>query len=142
MNQRPVWPVSRRKFLGQLGTGTAAAFGLAALSLPTLQNVVEAATVNPLTDNRRRAKCFRTRRQAAEFEHHLTTVAHPSNGEEDLYANKIANFSKGLPHNSLGEVDLAAYNLFIAALTSGNPADFEAIPLGLGRKLTNPQSGL
>src|SRR6266404_5443040 len=142
MNQHSARPVSRRKFLGQLGTGAATAVGLGALSLPTLQGVVEAATVNPQTSNQRRETCFRTRKDAAGFEHHQPIVAHPTNGEEELYANKIANFSKGLPHNALGEVDLAAYNKMIAALASGNPADFEAIPLGLGRKLTNPQSGL
>src|SRR5258708_7906392 len=130
MNEHPAGSVSRRKFLGQLGTG-AAAVGLGALSLPTLQGVVEAATVNPPTSNQRRKKCFHTRIEAAEFEHRQPVVAHPSNGQEELYANKIASYSKGLPHNSLGEVDLAAYNQLIAAVTSGHPADFEAIPLGL-----------
>ncbi len=142
MNRHRVLPVSRRKFLGQLGTGAATAVGLGALSLPTLQSVVEAAAVDPLTTNQRRESCFRTRKDAAEFEHHQPGVSHPTNGEEELYAKKIASYSKGLPHNSLGEVDLAAYNKLIAALASGNPAHFEAIPLGLGRKLTNPQSGL
>ncbi len=142
MNQHHTGPVSRRKFLRQLGTGAATAFGLGALSLPTLQNVAEAAAVDPLTSNQRRRKCFRTRREAAELERHLPVVSHPSNGEEELYANKIGSYSKGLPHNSLGEVDLVAYNQLIAALSSGHPADFEAIPLALGRKLTNPQSGL
>jgi len=142
MNEHPAWPVSRRKFRGQLGAGAATAIGLGALSLPTLQGVVEAAAIDPLTSNQRRATCFRTRKNAAEFERRQPAVAHPTNGEEELYANKIGNFSKGLPHNSLGEVDLAAYNKLIAALASGNPADFEAITLGLGRKLTNPQSGL
>jgi len=85
--------------------------------------------------------CFRTRKNAAEFEHHQAVVSHLANGEEELYATKIASYSKGLPHNALGEVNLDAYAKLIAALTSGNPADFEAIPLGLGRKLTNPQSG-
>jgi len=142
MNQHNAWPVSRRKFLGQLGTGAATAVGLGALSLPTLQGVVEAATADPQTSNQRRKQCFHTRMRAAELEHHLPVASHPNNGEEELYANKIASYSKGLPHNSLGEVDLAAYNQLIAAITSGHPADFEAITLGLGRKLTNPQSGL
>src|SRR6266481_3856720 len=125
MNRHRVLPVSRRKFLGQLGAGAATAVGLGALSLPTLQGVVEAAAIDPLTTNQRRETCFRTRKDAAEFERHQPAVTHPSNGEEELYANKIANYSKGLPHNSLGEVDLAAYSRLIAALTSGRPADFE-----------------
>jgi hypothetical protein len=73
--------------------------------------------------------------------------AHPNNGDEAAYPNKIGNFSKGLPHNALGEVDLNAYQAFTRAVQSGNPADFEAIPMGcpdLARraKLVNPQSGL
>jgi hypothetical protein len=56
-----------------------------------------------------------------------------------LYANKIGNYSKALPHNSLGEVDTSAYDAFFFALTSGNPSDFEAIPLGGTVKLVNPQ---
>jgi hypothetical protein len=39
-------------------------------------------------------------------------------------------------------VDPAAYNALLAALSSGNPADFEAIPLGGVRPLRNPQAGL
>ena len=107
MSEQDKFPVSRRRFLGQLGTGAASAVALGALSLPTLESVVEAAVVDPLTANRRRETCFRTRKDAAEFEHHQPAVSHPTNGEEELYAKKIANFSKGLPHNSLGEVDLA-----------------------------------
>jgi hypothetical protein len=63
-----------------------------------------------------------------------------SNGDEDLYANRIASFTKGLPHNDLGEVDLNAYNTYLQALNSGKSADFEAIPLGGAAKLSNPQA--
>src|SRR5262249_44135759 len=57
------------------------------------------------------------------------------------------NFSKGLPHNQLGEVDPNAYQVFLQALSSGNPADFESIPMGcpdptIRQKLVDPQSGL
>ncbi|HSG41466.1 MAG TPA: vanadium-dependent haloperoxidase, partial [Thermoanaerobaculia bacterium] len=69
--------------------------------------------------------------------------AHPCNNDEALYPNKIGSYTKGLPHNpGTYEVDLAAYNAMITALTTGHPADFEAIPLGGSRKLVNPQSGL
>ncbi|MBA2704477.1 MAG: vanadium-dependent haloperoxidase [Blastocatellia bacterium] len=69
-------------------------------------------------------------------------LQHLSNGDETLYANKIANYSKGLPHNSDGTVVLSAYNSLIQALNSGRPADFDAVPLGGNRRLTNPQAGL
>jgi len=33
-----------------------------------------------------------------------------SNGDEARYPNFIGNYSQGLPHNSIGEVDPAAYH--------------------------------
>jgi hypothetical protein len=83
------------------------------------------------------------RRTAAQLAFERPLPKHPCNGEEDDYAGtRIANFSKGLPHNGLGEVDPAAYNALLAALASGNPDDFEAIPLGGVQPLRNPQAGL
>jgi PAP2 superfamily len=95
----------------------------------------------------RAEKAFTIRRNQARFQQNLPLPDHPTNGDEDTYAKKIANFSKGLPHNNLGEVDLAAYDKFISALTTGIPDDFEDIPMGEAdltkrRKLVNPQSGL
>jgi len=69
-------------------------------------------------------------------------VSHPNNGDEDLYSNKIGNYSKGLPHNNVGEVDLAAYSSYLAAIRGGLPSDFENIILGGNTKLTDPQCGL
>ena len=83
---------------------------------------------------------------AAKFERHVPLPTHADNGDEALYPNKIGSYSKGLPHNSFGEVDPAAYAALSMAVTSGLPADFQAIPLGgpLGGsvKLVNPQAGL
>ena len=59
-----------------------------------------------------------------------------------MYPNKIASYSKGLPHNNLGEVDLDAYHALIRALTTGNPVDLEHIHLGGDRKLVNPKAAL
>ena len=73
---------------------------------------------------------------------------HPNNGEEQTYINNaghfsyIANFSKGLQHNSRGEVDPVSYRSLLKAIGSGDPNDFEAIMLGSTRKLVNPQAGL
>ncbi|HYE64624.1 MAG TPA: vanadium-dependent haloperoxidase, partial [Pyrinomonadaceae bacterium] len=63
------------------------------------------------------------------------------------YQNKIGSYSKGLPHNNLGEVDLNAYQALVGALTSGRPTDFENLILGSAdparqRKLVNPQAAL
>jgi membrane-associated phospholipid phosphatase len=62
--------------------------------------------------------------------------------DEDTYANKIGSYSKGLPHNPDGTVVLSAYNALVHALSTGKPADFNAIPMGGQRRLTNPQCGL
>ncbi|MED1204131.1 phosphoesterase [Heyndrickxia acidicola] len=65
---------------------------------------------------------------------------HRCNGDEQRYPSKIGNYSKGLPHNELGEVELFAYQAFLTALNTGKPSDFEQIPLGGAVKLTDPQS--
>jgi hypothetical protein len=64
------------------------------------------------------------------------------NGDEDRYANDVvglANFTKALPHNDLGEVDPAAYRALLRALGSGRSEDFRRIPLGGSLKLANPE---
>jgi PAP2 superfamily len=88
----------------------------------------------------RRAAAVRA--AAAELESELPDLSHPTNGDEAALPGRIACFSKGLPHNPLGEVDAAAYAFLLHALDSGKPADFEAIPLGGFVKLANPQAGL
>jgi hypothetical protein len=85
---------------------------------------------------------WQARVDAARLERDQPFANHPTNGDEALYPNKIANYSKGLPHNLLGEVDIAAWNSLIRALTSGDPADFEDISINGSAKLVNPQGGL
>jgi hypothetical protein len=81
--------------------------------------------------------------QAATIQKLAPLPDHPSNGDEDRYPNRIGNYSKGLPHNSLGEVDQVAYNVYLQAVASGNPDDFERVPMGDSQvKFTNPQAGL
>lgn len=91
----------------------------------------------------RQNNAYDARVNAVYQEYSVPLPAHPNNGDEALYANKIGNFSKGLNHNSLGEVNLTAYNALITAVTTGAPSDFDAIPMGNAHaKLTNPQAGL
>lgn len=54
------------------------------------------------------------------------------------YSNKIGSDSRGLPHDQRGEVEQVAWQALYAACQSGDPADFEKIPLGGTRKLVNP----
>jgi hypothetical protein len=96
--------------------------------------------IGPVSAEERREKAFRIREEAAHFQKRLPLPNHHCNQDEQTLPHKIGNFSKGLPHNSLGEVNLQAYQCFIHALKSGNPIDFEAIPLGGVAKLSNPQA--
>jgi hypothetical protein len=103
-------------------------------------NLGESSDIGPANARQRRREAYQVRLDAAAFEKNLSLPGHPGNGDEFLYPNKIGNFSKSLPHNKLGEVNLNAYQDLIEALTTGDPADFAAIPLGGVVKLTDPQA--
>ena len=135
---------TRRAFIGSVAAS--------AIALPPLlsskngeangQDFEPQADVGPLTGKQRAKQSYTLRVTAARNERDLPLPDHTSNGDEERYPNKIGNFSKALPHNSLGEVDPVAYNSLMNALSTGKPSDFEAIVMGQGVKLTNPQSGL
>lgn len=85
--------------------------------------------------------------QAARDQRDAQLPDHANNGDEDEYAKRLGSYSKGLPHNALGEVDAGAYDKFLLATNTQKPSDFESIPMGepdlaKRRKLVNPQSGL
>lgn len=105
----------------------------------------------------RRLAALKTRGDAALIAFQRPLPEQRPNGEEmdyrgdDGQPNFIANFTKGLPRQhyrdpdpkkNLGEVDPNAYKAFLKALKTAQPEDFEAIPLGSGRKFVNPQAGL
>src|SRR5436190_11302609 len=64
------------------------------------------------------------------------------NGDEALYGDKSGTYTKGVLQSGIGLVDLAAYQSFKNALSSGAPADFQNIVLGGARTLNGPQGGL
>lgn len=139
--------VSRRKFFGKLGSAAVGAAALGAAAPLVDKRSTVAAQVNGDGNS------FYHRRAAASFQYRVDTArdnflpiprrfSRPNNGDDELYPNRIGSYSKGLPHQSNGEVELAAYNALLNALRTGNPALFEQIPMGGDRNLTNPQSGL
>jgi hypothetical protein len=136
--------ISRQRFLGRAGAtaaavATAGALGGGQLGAPAA-SAQSAADTLPPGATARADRAYTIRVGAARAERARPLPAHPTNGDEERYAStRIANFSKGLPHNALGEVDPSAYAALLSALRSGRPADFEAIPLGSMAKLAGPQ---
>jgi hypothetical protein len=137
---------ARRRFISQVGVTGAAALATGMIGFePLLQNEhSQAQGALSAGSNQRANDCAKLRRDAAQAGLRTTpqNLQHPANDDENLYPNKIGNYSKGLPHNDDGTVVLSAYQALLQALNSGRPADFDAIPMGGDRKLTNPQSGL
>ena len=138
--------LSRRSFLSRTSVLTAAGVTAGVMS-PLLsstrkRNIAQAQSAEDAAaafDNGAFVqKAYNVRVQAAQLELDLGIPPHPTNGDEERYPNKIASDSRGLPHNQLGEVDLDAYNSLTNALISLNPADFENVILGGGRKLVSP----
>jgi hypothetical protein len=135
--------MNRREFISMAGGATVTAIGAGA-ALPSLlgAKTPQACDIGPLPGNRRAVEAFQIRTDAARSEFKIPLPNHPCNGDENLYPTKIGNYSKGLPHNSYGEVDPGAYRSLIHALETGRPSDFENIVLGGNVKLVNPQAGL
>ncbi len=97
--------------------------------------------VTPATSNRVQ-RSLASRIQAAGHDEFIPAPLQLDNGDEALYPDKSATYTKGILQSGIGLVDLAAYQSFRKALDSGNPTDFEAITLGGPRTLNGPQGGL
>ena len=68
--------------------------------------------------NQRANDCAKLRRDAALAGQQATpqNLQHPNNQDENLYPNKIGNYSKGLPHNNDGSVFT-----YLQGILPGNP---------------------
>lgn len=64
-----------------------------------------------------------------------------ANGDEAFYMERLGSFSKGLQHDSLGQVDPVQYQQFLTALET---RQFDQIPRATDaqRRFANPQAGL
>lgn len=138
---------ARRAFLRNMSVLTAAGYTASAVSVGALLSppMAHAESEQQGRENSRQdrlGQSFRLKREAALADLEAGLPRHPNNGDERLYPNFIGNFSKGLPHDSLGEVNRHAYAGLLQALLSGNPADFEDITLGGNVRLVDPQAGL
>ena len=138
--------LSRRSFLTGAGVGATAA---AASAIAPAVLVAGSARANEGGDDPdndeddvRADRAFKIRLRAAKLERAVPIPDQINNRDEREYDTFVGNYSAGLPHNDIGEVDRGAYQALLSAVRSGKPSDFAKIPLGGTVKLVNPQSGL
>jgi len=143
---RPLNSGTTRRDLLKIGSVIAAASGAA----PLLQFDAQAwASENspgqkPVerTPDDRLKESYELRVDAAKLELEQGAVPHPANGDEAQFPNGIASFTKGLPHDQLGETDVRIYQDYLTALGAGSQAALDALVLGGKVPLVNPLAGL
>ena len=136
---------SRRAFLKGLGAATLAgavpAAAMAAGKVVAMPDVLSDTKSPQLNINARRNQAYKKRLAAAAQDRKAKTPPHPNNGDETLFPNGIANFTKGFAHPQPCIVDPTIYAQYLAAIHSGKRADFDALVTG-GVPLVDPQAGL
>jgi membrane-associated phospholipid phosphatase len=128
--------LSRRQFVTALTLAVGAVAGPARLG--SLGATAAGEEVGPATAEERREQAYDVRHRMALAHTHRPLPKHPTNGDDERYANRIGSYSKALPHDARGEVDPDAYAALLDALTTGESAAFEALPMGGTVALVNP----
>src|SRR5436853_7865668 len=83
---------TRRRFLGDVGGIADASVAAGAIGMEPLFSsrvTVEAAEIAPDYDHKRVNDAEKLRKDAAQDEQHLGAFPHPTNGDEELYPNRI-----------------------------------------------------
>jgi hypothetical protein len=137
---------TRRSFLSQVSGAAAATLGAAAMISSPPASATAAQEPSRLdSGNGARSRALRSytnRVSAAQAELNIRVPNEVTNGDEQRFPNHIGNFSKGLVHNGIGEVDGASYSSLLRAVNSGDSRLFEQIQLGGTVPLVDPQAGL
>jgi hypothetical protein len=136
---------NRRTFLGQVSSAAAVIAATATVGGPLAVGVAAQESTAGALDNVGRSRArrsFNNRVRVAEAEFDIRIPEQVTNGDEQRYPNRIGSYSKGLVHNSIGEVDNASYASLLRAVNTGDPRLFEQIQLGGNAKLIDPQAGL
>ena len=137
----------RRRFLGSLGKTAAGAAAIAAASpfLSGKAGTAEASSGNSDVPGRMN-DCFNYRKNAA-IAMRVNVGTQQDNGDAARFTDFSGNFSKTLPHDSLGIPNSAAYLSLRNAFATGSFADFNNVIIGTpggggNSKLNGPQGGL
>jgi hypothetical protein len=130
----------RQLLLGGASIPLGAALGTSGL-LPVTPAAAQAPTTEPPVrpiDSAMQRRALEIRQACARQASEVPIAPHPVNGDEARYPTRIGTDTRALPHNARGEVEQAAWQALFDACQSGDPADFEKIPLGGTRRLGNP----
>jgi len=140
--------INRRSFLGRIGGGAAATVAAGRISAGAAATLAAATLADPKVTSAKESAsdrvqdAFELRKRLAERDADVGAARNVNNGDESLYPDKAGTYTKGLPHDSFGRVDLNAFATFKNALRSGKFSDFENITMGGTRTENGPQGGL
>jgi hypothetical protein len=135
---------TRRAFLrnvrgAAMVAATAGAIGIEPL-LGVKESIAGAQQTAP-SGPRRATESLELRTKIALQERAVPIPNHPANGDLQRYPDQANTYTKCLPHDAFGRVDLNSFATLLNALGSGEPADFEKIIMGGTRTLNGPQGG-
>src|SRR5437867_965514 len=97
-------------------------------------------SAHPLGAEARQALALKLRLQCALAQSKRPSPNQMGNGDEESLPCWVGSFTKGLPHDQLGEVQAGKYESLLQALISGKHAGFEKLSRGSGRPFINPQA--
>jgi len=129
--KKPKGP-NRRQFLGGVSGMAAAAATLGAIAFEPLVGGKESqakASVIPYGVDSRADASHHHRINTADAED-IDVPEQPDNGDSKRFTDFSGNYSKALLHDGLAVPNLASYNSFRHALTTGEFSDFENIIVG------------
>jgi hypothetical protein len=98
--------------------------------------------MNDVESQKRIVAARELRISEAQDDAQIPPAKNVTNSDESRYADKGGTYTKGLPHDDFGRVDLNAFASLKKALDSGKFSDFEQITVGGTRTLNGPQGGL
>jgi hypothetical protein len=140
--------INRRSFLGRIGYGTAATVAATALAdsggasaQSSSGGAARVAAPQGVT-NPRVIEAFELRVSKAAQDALVPAATNVNNGDQARYADKGGTYTKALPHDSFGRVNLDAFATFTTALASGKFSDFERMIMGGTRTMNGPQGGM
>jgi hypothetical protein len=135
---------NRRRFFGHV-SGVAATLAAGAFTTSSdgfAQSSSDAISAPAGVSNQRVIAAFSLRVGEATHDALVPPAKNVSNGDDALYPDKGGTYTKGLPHDNFGRVDLNAYATFKTALAGGAFSDFEKVIMGGVRGMNGPQGGL